>query len=153
MATTEGFDTPNRRAGSVPMIDKDNSKVDWNSHSMLMFAHIKGKPGAFNIFKLEAPPVDRTDALEVENLNNWCYSVLVESCKQNATAMQQAQALFKSNGDDTWANTLWKLLESRFTKGRLSQVQEHLITLGKFLNCQTKLSKTWWIVLRKLLPT
>ena len=114
------------------MIDKDNSKVDWNIHSMLMFAHVKVRNGAFNIFMMEAPPVDGTDALEVENLNRWCYSVLVESCKQNSTAMQQAQALFKPDGTDTWANTLWKALESRFTKGRLSQVQEHIINLGNF---------------------
>ena len=82
MATTEGYDTPNRRSSSsVPMIDKDNSKVDWNNYSLLMFAHLKQKRGAFKVF-MTPPPAKGTDKelREIEHLNNWCYSVLIESC-------------------------------------------------------------------------
>ena len=93
------------------MIDKDNSKVNWNQHSLLMFAYLKQKPGAFDIFKTIARPVDGTDEekASVTNLNNWCYSVLVESCKLNTTAMQQAQELFNPDGSDTWATICGKV--------------------------------------------
>ena len=52
--------------------------------------------------------------------------------QSNVTAVMQAQSLFDPN-IDTWANTLWTALGSRFTKERLNQVQEKLIILGEFL--------------------
>jgi len=134
MATSEGYENSSGRvSGHTPLLEKDNTKVDWNNYSLLMFAHLQQKRGAFKVFMTPPPPTGTDKEMrEIEHLNNWCYSVLIESCRGNATAMMQAQALFDIRGSDTWAQTYWKSLESRFTRERISQVQEQLIILGKF---------------------
>jgi hypothetical protein len=120
MASTEGYENPNGRAGSVPMLPKDSSQVDWSTYSMLFFAYLKQKPGAFAVFKLAAPAVDGIDANTQESLNNWCYSMLMQSVRLNDAAMQQAKEVFIPDGTDVWTNTFWKALENRFSKGRIS---------------------------------
>ena len=133
MASNEGYENSGRVSGHTPLLEKDNSKVDWIDYSLLMFAHIKQKRGAFKVFQTIPPPQGTDKELrEIEHLNNWCYSVLIESCCKNPTAMMQAHALFDNKGGDTWAQTLWKSLETRFTRERISQIQDKLITLSKF---------------------
>ena len=134
------------------MLEKDNSKVDWNNYSLLMFAHLKQKRGAFKVF-MTPPPAKGTDKelREIEHLNNWCYSVLIESCRGNATAIMQAHALFDTKGADTWAQTYWKSLETRFTKERVSQVQDNLIILSKFSKIPSETFKDMIDRFRKLI--
>ena len=116
MALSECYENSGRVSGHPPLLEKDNSKVDWIDYSLLMFAHIKQKRGAFKVFQTIPPPQGTDKELgEIEHLNNWCYSVLIESCCKNPTAMMQAHALFDNKGGDTWAQTLWKSLETRFT--------------------------------------
>ena len=153
MASKEGYENSNGRvSGHTPLLDKDNSKVDWNNYSLLMFAHLKQKKGAFNVFMTPPPPKGTEKELrEIEHLNNWCYSVLIESCGKNATAMMQAHALFDIQGGDTWAQTLWKSLEARFTRERLSMVQDNLIILGKFSKVSSETFKDMIDRFRKLI--
>ena len=61
MALSEGYENSGRVSGHppLPLLEKDNSKVDWIDYSLLMFAHVKQKRGAFKVFQtishLKAP--------------------------------------------------------------------------------------------------
>ena len=103
--------------------------------SIKMTVFFKRRPGAVVVFKLKlwvgtAAQVTAFRRLH-EILNDFVYSVLVEMCGDNQTAMLQVTALAISD-PEMWANTLWLALEVRFTQERLSQVQAYLIALGKF---------------------
>ena len=86
---------------------------------------MKKKPGADQMWKLKIPvgtPAQVTAFKKLhEDLNNHCYSVMVEMCLNNDTAMMQVRNLFISD-PGCWANTLWIALEQRFTQERVSQV-------------------------------
>ena len=128
-------DEPIVPTGRVPMLPSDNTKVDWFLQSIVFSAHMKRKPGADQVWKLKIPTGTPAQVVAFkklhEDLNNHCYSVMVEMCLNNDTAMMQVRNLFISD-PGCWANTLWVALETRFTQERVSQVQANLILLGKF---------------------
>ena len=155
MALSEGYENSTGRVmGHTPLLEKDNSKIDWHNYSMLMFAHFKQKKGAFEVFMLPPDPAPigtKKDLRDIKYLNNWCYSILIESCSRNATASMLAEALFDPKGGDTWCQTLWKSFESIFTRERVSQVQQNLITLSKFSKLSNETFKDMIDRFRKLI--
>ena len=87
--------------GHTPLLNSDNAKIDRHNYSMLMFAHLKQKKGAFEVFILtpdEAHVGTDKELRDIKFLNNWCYSILIESCSRNATALMLAEALFDPLG-------------------------------------------------------
>ena len=104
-------------------------------YKIKMTAFFKRRTGANQVFRLKmlvgtAAQMTAFRKLH-EVLNDYCYSVLVEMCGDNQTAMLQVSALYVSD-PDCWVNTLWLALEQRFTQERIIQVQKYLINLGKF---------------------
>ncbi len=94
-------DEPNTPHGRVPMLPSDNTKVDWLNQSIVFSAHMKRKPGADQIWRLKVPAgtVVQITAFKKlqEDLNNHCYSMMVEMCLNNDTAMMQVRNLFISD--------------------------------------------------------
>ncbi len=87
-------DEPNTPHGRVPMLPSDNTKVDLFHQSIVFSAHMKRKPGADQVWTLKVPAgtVAQVTAFKKlhEDLNNHCYSVMVEMmCLNNDTAMKQ----------------------------------------------------------------
>ncbi len=135
MAARLGNDTHTPQ-GRTPMLPSDNLQVDWFMQIIKMTAFFKRRPGAEAVWKLKVPVLATAAQITAfrklhEELNNFCYAVLVEMCTENATAMMQVRTVFTSDPDH-WANTLWEALEVRFTQEKLSQLQANLIILGKF---------------------
>ena len=62
---------------------------------------------------------------------NTVYSLLVEMCGPNETAMRQVfdHALVDA---DQYPSTLWSMLEVRFTQARLEKLQGYLNEIGHF---------------------
>jgi len=121
--------------GRTPMLPSDNLQVDWFMQTIKMTAFFKRRSGAEAVWKLKVPAGTAAQTLAFrkthEELNNFCYGVLVEMCTENSTAMMQVRTNFISDPDH-WANTLWEALGTRFTQEKASQLQNNLITLGKF---------------------
>ena len=128
-------DEPIVPTGRVPMLSSDNKKVDWFMQTIKMTAFFKRRAGAEAVWKLKVPAGTAAQTLAFkklhEVLNNFCFSVLVEMCNDNETAMMQVRSLFVSDPDH-WANSLWVALETRFTQETLSQLQNNLINLSQF---------------------
>ena len=61
------------------------------------------------------------------------YSLLVEMCGPNKTAMLQVRAHAISDPTKN-SNSLWKMIENRFTEERLNKVQGYLNEIGAFKN-------------------
>ena len=116
------------------MLSNDNSKIDWFLRQQIkMTAFFKRRTGANQVFRLKILVGTAAHVFRKlhEVLNDYCYSVLVEMCGDNQTAILQVSALYVSD-PYCWANTLWLALEQCFTQERISQVRTYLITLGKF---------------------
>ena len=150
MALREGYE-PIVPTGRVPMLSSDNKKVDWFMQTIKMTAFFKERAGAEAVWKLKVPGGTAAQTLAFkklhEVLNNFCFSVLVEMCNDNETAMMQVRSLFVSDPDH-WANSVWVALETRFTQETLSQLQNNLINLVSSLQiCLANLLNKWLIVL------
>ena len=84
---------------------------------------------------LEPPPDDPDDrTAHIESMGqafNTVYSLLVEMCGPNETAMRQVfdHALVDV---DQYPSTLWNMLEVRFTQARLEKLQGYLNEIGHF---------------------
>ena len=61
------------------------------------------------------------------------YSLLVEMCGPNKTAMLQVRAHAISDPNKN-PNNLWRMIENRFTEERLNKVQGFLNKIGAFKN-------------------
>ena len=76
MALSEGFENSTGRVmRHTPLLNSDNSKIDWHNCSMLMFAHLKQKKGAFEVFILtpdDARVGTDKELRDIKFLNNWC---------------------------------------------------------------------------------
>ena len=102
MAARLGNDTHTPQ-GRTPMLPSDNLQVDWFMQIIKMTAFFKRRPGAEAVWKLKVPVGTPAQVLAFrrlhEELNNFCYAVLVEMCTDNATAMMQVRTIFTSDPD------------------------------------------------------
>ena len=93
--------------GRVPMLPADNSKVNWVRQQILMNAYFKRRPGAEAIFKKALPTGTEArvegfrDKYQIRN--DFVYSVLVEMCTENETALNQVQEM-ATKDPRCWAN-------------------------------------------------
>ena len=96
MAARVGYDT-HAPQGRTPMLPSDNLQVDWFKQIIKMTAFFKRRPGAEAVWKLKVPVGTAAQVTAFrklhEELNNFCYAVLVEMCTDNVTAKMQASLL------------------------------------------------------------
>ena len=120
--------------GSMPKLPADDEKVDWPRITIKVRAYFKRFVGYVKVL-FEPQPDDPDDrAAHVESMGqpfNTVYSLLVEMCGPNETAMRQ---IFKHAlvDADQYPSTLWSMLEVRFTQARLEKLQGYLNEIGHF---------------------
>ena len=120
--------------GSMPKLPGDDDKVDWVRTTIEVKAYFKRFVGYVKVL-LEPQPDDPDErAAHAESMGqafNTVYSLLVEMCGPNETAMRQVfdHALVDV---DPYPSTLWNMLEVRFTQARLEKLQGYLNEIGHF---------------------
>jgi len=111
MASRAGNDlnTGSNSMGNVTQLPALDSNVNWARQSLLMNAYLKRKQGAELMLKLKLhegiPAQILAFRKEHERMNNFVYSVVVEMCLENETALNQVQNMFNID-PDCWANRL-----------------------------------------------
>ena len=120
--------------GSMPKLPGDDGKVDWVRTTIEVKAYFKRFVGYVKVL-LEPQPDDPDErAPHAESMGqafNTVYSLLVEMCGPNETAMRQVfdHALVDV---DQYPSTLWNMLEVRFTQARMEKLQGYLNEIGHF---------------------
>ena len=120
--------------GFMPKLPGEDDKVDWVRTTIEVKAYLKRFVGYVKVL-LEPQPVDPNErAAHAESMGqafNTVYSLLVEMCGPNETAMRQVfdHALVDP---DQYPSTLWGMLEVRFTQARLLKLQGFLNEIGHF---------------------
>ena len=103
--------------GVMPKLPAEDDKVDWMRTTVEVKAYFRRFIG-FVTALLELPPEDPDDRpTHIESLGqafNTVYSLVVEMCMPNETAMMQVYAHAQAD-EDQYPSTLWNMLEVRFT--------------------------------------
>ena len=119
--------------GKMPQLSAENDKVDWTLVAIQVRAFFKRYPGYQEALKepQEVDPDNRQEQkLRLGEAYNNVYSLLVEMCTPNETAMLQVRNHSTSDPDEC-PNNLWKMLEARFTQERMNKIQGYLNEIGR----------------------
>ena len=119
--------------GSMPKLPADDDKVDWVMTGIEVNAYLSRYPPSF-VKALEEEQSDDPDerVAQVDALgqaHRTVYSLLVEMCGPNKTAMLQVRAHAISDSTKN-PNNLWNMIEKRFTEEKFNKVQGFLIEIG-----------------------
>ena len=138
--------------GSIPKLPADDDKADWVRTTIEVKAFLKGYVGFIKVL-IEPQPDDpnenRAYAEAMGQPFNSVYSMLVEMCGPNETAMRQVYE--HASGDvDHYPSILWGMLEVRFTQARLEKIQGYLNEIGHFKLLQNEENNMFIDRLKKL---
>ena len=121
--------------GSMPKLPAEDDKVDWVMTGIEVNAYLSRHPVSYvrALEELQSDdPVDR--AAQVEALgqaHRTVYSLVVEMCGLNKTAMLQVRAHAISDPTKN-PNNLWRMIEKRFTEEKFNKVQDYLNEIEAF---------------------
>ena len=112
--------------GTMPKLPAEDDKVDWVMTGIEVNAYLSRYPVSY-VKALEEEQSDDPDkrAAQIEALgqaHRTVYSLLVEMCGPNKTAMLQVRAHAISDSTKN-PNNLWRMIEKRFTEEKFNKVQ------------------------------
>ena len=121
--------------GSMPKLPAEDDKVDWVMTKIEVNAYFNRHPMSYVKALEEVQSADPDErAAQVEALgqaHRTVYSLVVEMCGPNKTAMLQVRA--HAISDSTLnPNNLWRMIEKRFTEEKFNKVQGYLNEIGTF---------------------
>ena len=119
----------------MPKLPVEDEDVEWVMMGIEVYAYLSRYPTNY-VKALEEEPAedDEERAAQVEALgqaHRTVYSLLVEMCGPNKTAMLQVRAHAISDPTKN-SNNLLRMIENRFTEERINKVQGYLNEIGSF---------------------
>ena len=134
MASSEGSKS-SKGSDKITKISTEDDKVDWVMTGIEVNAYLSRFPESYVQALKEVQSKDPDErAAQIEALGQvyrTVYSLLVEMCGPNTTAMLQVRA--HAISDSTLnPNNLWRMIEDRFTQERFNKVQGYLNQIGVF---------------------
>ena len=137
----------------MPKLPVEDDDVDWVMTGIEVNAYLSRYPSSYAKALEEEPAEDDEGrAAQVEALGQayrTVYSLLVEMCGLNKTAMLQVRAHAISDPTKN-PNNLWRMIENRFTEERMNKVQGYLNEIGTFERAANEDNKVFIDRFRKL---